>query len=75
MMFPGIYRGKVYSNSDPSRLKRLRLVVPKIFGESPTKWAAPSAPSNISVTPPPVGAQVWVMFEGGDPDYPVWISG
>jgi hypothetical protein len=24
---------------------------------------------------PPVGANVWVEFEGGDPDYPIWSGG
>lgn len=23
---------------------------------------------------PPIGAQVWVMFEGGHSDYPVWVG-
>ena len=23
---------------------------------------------------PPTGANVWVEFEGGDPDYPIWTG-
>ena len=23
---------------------------------------------------PPVGANIWVEFEGGDPDYPIWAG-
>ncbi len=26
-------------------------------------------------TVPAIGAGVWVEFEGGDPDYPVWVGG
>lgn len=68
------------STSDPSNLKRARLKVPKLFGESWTKWADPSAPIKVghapsSVTVPAIGSVVYVMFENGDPDFPVWISG
>ncbi|MEZ4769135.1 MAG: phage baseplate assembly protein V [Caldilineales bacterium] len=24
---------------------------------------------------PPVGANVWIEFEAGDPDYPIWAGG
>ena len=30
---------------------------------------------NGLYTVPPIGAGVWVEFEGGDPDYPVWVGG
>ncbi len=26
-------------------------------------------------TVPPIGAGVWVEFEQGDPDYPIWVGG
>ena len=80
MSFYGVYNGVVVATEDPSNLKRVRLQVPKLFGESWTKWAPPSAPSPLggapsSVTVPVVGTVVYVMFENGDTDYPVWISG
>ena len=34
---------------------------------------APFAGSGVGFFAlPPVGANVWVEFEGGDPDYPIW---
>ena len=24
---------------------------------------------------PPIGAGVWIEFERGDPDYPIWVGG
>ena len=26
-------------------------------------------------TVPPIGAGVWIEFERGDPDYPIWVGG
>jgi hypothetical protein len=72
----GKYRGKVESNVDPLGLGRLQVSCPSILGEGTLSWAMPSTPyAGPSVglfLMPPVGANVWVEFEGGDIDYPIW---
>lgn len=72
----GKYRGTVVSTLDPLRLARLQAVVPDVLGLTPTTWAMPSVPyagpgAGI-VALPPVGAGVWIEFEQGDPDHPIW---
>jgi uncharacterized protein involved in type VI secretion and phage assembly len=47
-----------------------------VLGTTPTTWAMPSVPyagpgAGI-VALPPAGAGVWIEFEQGDPDYPIW---
>ena len=72
----GKYRGTVVSTLDPQRLARLQAVVPDVLGTTPTTWAMPSVPfaglRTGFVALPPVGAGVWIEFEQGDPDYPIW---
>jgi Type VI secretion system/phage-baseplate injector OB domain len=72
----GKYRGKVEKNLDPMRLGRLQVSCPAVLGDGSLSWALPSTPyAGPSVglfLLPPVGANVWVEFEGGDPDYPIW---
>lgn len=72
----GKYRGKVTLNEDPDSLGRIQVMVPAIFGSIPTNWALPSVPyagmQNCFYAIPPVGANVWVEFEGGDPEHPIW---
>ncbi len=72
----GKYRGKVESNTDPMQLGRLQVSVPAVLGTGQSSWAMPSVPyagSGVGMfTIPPVGANVWVEFEGGDTDYPIW---
>lgn len=74
--FFGKYRGKVTENKDPLNLGRIQVSVPAIFGEGRQSWALPCTPyagKDIGFfTIPPVDANVWVEFEGGDPDYPIW---
>lgn len=74
--FFGKYRGKVTSNIDPFQIGRVQVNVPAIFGEDRLAWAMPCTPyAGAGVgffTLPPVNANVWVEFEGGDPDYPIW---
>jgi hypothetical protein len=70
--YPGVYRGTVFSNKDPLNQGRLRLKVPQLFADSHTEWAWPINISGVQVPLPDVGQGVWVMFEGGDPAYPVW---
>lgn len=72
----GKYRGKVMLNEDPDQLGRIQVSVPAVFGDIPTNWALPSVPyagiQNCFYAIPPVGANVWVEFEAGDPERPIW---
>ena len=72
--FYGLYRGIVYRNDDPDKRSRLQLKVPQIFADQPTGWAWSSGDNGTGGQVPAVGAGVWVMFEGGDPSFPVWIG-
>lgn len=71
---PGIYRGICYDNNDPEVRGRIRVKVPMLFGDSPTDWAWPCFPTGSVRTVPLLNTGVWVMFEGGSPDHPVWIG-
>lgn len=74
--FYGKYRGKVENNVDPMQLGRIQISVPAVLGEGRMSWAMPCVPyagSGVGFFAiPPTGANVWVEFEGGDPDYPIW---
>jgi hypothetical protein len=77
--FYGKYRGLVVENLDPEQIGRVLLQVPDVLGEIPSSWAMPCVPvagiqSGIFAVPP-IGSQVWVEFEQGDPDYPIWTGG
>ncbi|HEY9641421.1 MAG TPA: phage baseplate assembly protein V [Coleofasciculaceae cyanobacterium] len=76
--FFGKYRGKVATNKDPMHLGRIQVQVPAVLGEGSSSWALPCTPyagKEIGFfTIPPVGANIWVEFEGGDPDYPIWVG-
>lgn len=74
--FFGKYRGQVQNNVDPMMLGRLQVSVPAVLGEGRLSWAMPCVPyagDGVGFFAiPPVGANVWVEFEAGDPDYPIW---
>jgi len=74
----GKYRGKVAGNADPTMLGRLQVTCPAVLGEGRSSWATPCVPyagSGVGLFAlPPVGANVWVEFEGGNPDYPIWAG-
>jgi uncharacterized protein involved in type VI secretion and phage assembly len=76
--FFGKYRGVVVNNVDPMQIGRIQVSVPAL-SVIPSTWAMPCVPwagINTGVfTVPPLGAGVWVEFEGGDPDYPIWVGG
>src|SRR5580698_8335089 len=77
--FYGKYRGLVVENLDPEQIGRILVQVPDVLGEIPSSWAMPCVPAagiqaGIFVVPP-IGSQVWVEFEQGDPDYPIWTGG
>lgn len=74
--FYGKYRGKVANNVDPQNLGRLQVEVPEVLGSGRLSWAMPSVPfAGPGVgffAIPPLNANLWVEFEGGDPDFPIW---
>ncbi|MEM8929869.1 MAG: phage baseplate assembly protein V [Acidobacteriota bacterium] len=73
--FLGKYRGFVQDNKDPLGLGRILPTVPQLSGMT-LNWALPCTPyAGDAVglyTIPPVGAKVWIEFERGDPNYPIW---
>jgi len=74
--FFGKYRGKVENNKDPLSQGRIQVSVPAALGEGRQSWAMPCVPyagRGVGLfTLPPKGANIWVEFEGGDLDYPIW---
>ena len=74
-LFFGKYRGKVQDNIDPYLIGRVQVTAPAVLGDA-IVWALPCAPyAGPGVgffAIPPVGANVWVEFEGGKPEVPIW---
>ncbi|MFS0736125.1 phage baseplate assembly protein V [Sphingomonas sp. 1P06PA] len=74
--FFGKHRGVVLNNVDPLGIGRLQVQAPDVSGLAPLSWAMPCVPvagiQTGMVAVPPPGAGVWVEFEAGDPDRPIW---
>ena len=75
----GKYRGFVVDNADPENLGRVTVRVPSVLGNEVTGWALPCAPfggldGQGLFLIPEVDAQVWVEFEEGNPDKPIWTG-
>ncbi len=75
-VFYGKYRGKVMDNKDPRKLGRVQVSCPAVLGEGIQSWAMPCSPyagKDVGFFAlPPAGANVWVEFEGGNSNYPIW---
>lgn len=69
----GKYSGQVSANADTLQQGRVQVIVPAIFGPTLEVWARPCFPYGHFYVPA-VGSQVWVEFEGGDPQYPIWVG-
>src|SRR5262245_7732109 len=77
----GKYRGTVINNIDPEMRGRLLLLVPDVLGPLPSTWAEPCVPLAGPTGPPmgsyfvpPIGAGIWVEFEQGDVNHPIWVG-
>jgi hypothetical protein len=77
--FYGKYRGTCINNVDPMMLGRIQVIVPDVSEIVPSSWAMPcfplSGPQCGVYAVPMIGAGIWVEFEQGDPDYPIWVGG
>ena len=76
--FYGKYRGVVLNNIDPMQMGRLMVQVPDVTGLPPASWALPCVPiagiQNGMFALPIIGSGVWVEFEQGDADHPIWVG-
>ena len=74
----GKYRGTVVNNVDPLQIGRLLVIVPDVLNINLSSWAMPCLPvGGIQMgffSVPLIGAGVWIEFEQGDPDYPIWTG-
>jgi uncharacterized protein involved in type VI secretion and phage assembly len=74
--FLGKYRGVVTNNQDPLNLGRIQAKVPDVFGDLESGWALPCVPFGGQglgfFAVPAVNSLIWIEFEDGDPDYPIW---
>lgn len=75
----GKYRGTVLNNIDPEQRGRIQAIVPAVSNIVPTSWALPCVPIAGKLegffAVPQIGAGVWIEFEEGDPDKPIWVGG
>jgi len=75
----GKYRGLVVDNQDPENRARVTLKVPSVLSETVSHWAEPCLPFGGLADQglflvPEIGAQVWVEFEEGNPNKPIWTG-
>lgn len=74
----GKYRGTVINNLDPKQMGRIQALVPDVLGDLLSSWAMPCLSvggfQNGMFTVPTNGSGVWIEFEQGDPDYPIWTG-
>ena len=77
-LFFGKYRGTVINNIDPMKMGRIQAIVPDVLGDLPSSWAMPclsvGGMQDGMFTVPIIGSGVWIEFEQGDPDYPIWTG-
>jgi uncharacterized protein involved in type VI secretion and phage assembly len=74
----GKYRGTVINNIDPLQIGRIQVMVPDVSNIIPSSWAMPCVPiagkQMGTFFVPQIGSGVWVEFEQGNPDYPIWTG-
>ena len=75
----GKYRGVVTNNKDELHLGRIKAEVLAVFGkDNESSWALPCVPYAGNGVGfffiPPKHASVWIEFEQGDSDYPIWTG-
>jgi Type VI secretion system/phage-baseplate injector OB domain len=69
--FFGKYRARVTNNADPRAMGRIKVECPKVLGAGESAWCMPCLPPGVKDLPN-YGDLVWIEFEGGDVNYPIW---
>lgn len=74
------YRAFVVDREDPEKLSRIKVIIPQITGDNIYNyWVFPknvfSGQNYGSQVLPQRGDLVWIEFEGGHPEVPIWSHG
>jgi uncharacterized protein involved in type VI secretion and phage assembly len=76
--FYGKYRGVVTDNQDPLLLGRIKAKIQDVLADKECGWALPCTPyggKGVGLfLVPPKDAFVWIEFEHGDTEYPIWTG-
>ena len=76
--FFGKYRATVVDIADPTKSGKIKVQCPKVIGEGKSGWALPCLPfandTGGTLFMPKVGDLVWVEFEEGDANKPIWVG-
>lgn len=75
----GKYRAIVTNNKDPDKMGRIKVKCPSLLDEYESAWCMPCFPFLYNThgifNIPKINDVVWVEFEGGDLDNPIWVGG
>lgn len=78
-LYFGKYRATVINNLDPQMSGRIQVQLGDRYGLFISTWVNPAFPAAGKgygmVALPQVGSSVWIEFEGGDTDCPIWSGG
>lgn len=69
----GKYRATVTKTNDPLKMGRIKVKCPKVLGDFESNWCLPCLPPGYQGIPK-VGDLVWIEFEEGNPDLPIWCG-
>lgn len=74
----GKYRAQVVDSEDPKKRGRIRVLCPATLGDSKSNWCNPCIPVTYEkggdFAIPKVGETVWIEFEGGDVNKPLYVG-
>lgn len=72
----GVYRGKVVSTIDPDNMGKIMVNVPEVTHDVNGQIPNPAFPlfPVMADFPPEVGDGVYILFEDGRSEFPVWIG-
>jgi hypothetical protein len=72
-MYYGKYSGEVVDNTDTDQLGKITVTVASVFGVDMQVVARPCLPYGHFFVPA-IGTKLWIEFEAGDPNFPIWVG-
>lgn len=74
MRLIGKYRAIIKDVNDPEKRGRIKVECPAVYGKDClSTWCLPCFPPNFHSIPPK-NSMVWIEFEGGRKDAPIWTG-